>query len=359
MIVFRADASTLIGVGHVMRCVTLAESLMAEGHECRFICREHPGNLIEWLEGRGFYVHVLPVPALVHTLIGYAAFLGGSQQEDAGFCQDILSELNPEWIVVDHYGIGEEWEKGVAPFCTNILVIDDLADRTHYCDLLLDQTVGRSVLDYSGLVVDQCVVLCGAKYSLLRAEFATWREASLGRRKGINKVKHLLITMGGGDLNGATEKVLSRLSASTLEQLESITIVMGSSAPSVQSVKRYARELKGCIDVKVGVDNMAELMSKADFVLGAAGATAWERCCLGVPSMLVVLADNQRTIAKNLREAGAVELFSFEKQGAGRDEIDLSIFDSKCLEKMSRRAASITNGKGVNKVIEYMSERGF
>lgn len=358
-IVFRADASLQIGTGHVMRCLTLADALAARGAECRFICREHPGNLIGYIQERGFPVDPLPfstskrgcpAPSLAH-----AAWLGASQTEDAVACSELLGDKRCDWLIVDHYALDQCWESLLRPCCGRLMVIDDLADRAHTCDLLLDQTFGRPAADYAGLVPSGCTVLCGAQYALLRSEFAALRSASLQRRAH-TPVRHLLVNMGGVDKENATGQVLLALRHMQLPADCRVTVVMGATAPWVDSVCQQAERLAWPAEVHVGAANMAHLMADSDLAIGAAGATSWERCCLGLPAIMVVLADNQRLVAESLARAGAVRLL----RGTEWIASDLApllnelVTDPSLCIAMSRRGADIVDGHGVATVIHHL-----
>lgn len=198
----RVDASIQIGTGHVMRCLTLAEALRDKNIQVEFICRKHEGNLISLIHDKGFMVHALPVmfdtdkhnqkkdQQLQHT-----DWLGATQWHDAQACKNIVSKTRPDWLIVDHYAIDKNWEAELQHSCHKIMVIDDLADRQHLCDLLLDQTYGCIPSDYRVLVPENCELLLGSHFALLRPDFAQWREYSLRRREK-PVFKKLLITMG-------------------------------------------------------------------------------------------------------------------------------------------------------------------
>ncbi|MDY0273694.1 MAG: UDP-2,4-diacetamido-2,4,6-trideoxy-beta-L-altropyranose hydrolase, partial [Advenella sp.] len=313
-IVFRADASLEMGTGHVMRCLTLANALHAEGNECHFICREHPGNLIEFIRKQGHMVHSLSY--LENEKVGdknnegsvlaHATWLGASQKEDAAASEKILATIKPEWLVVDHYALDYRWEQELKPYYQNLLVIDDLADRKHDCNILLDQTFGRKAEDYHPWVPPDCTLLCGSNYALLRPEFSQLRAYSLERRKQ-PQLQRLLITMGGVDKDNVTGLVLRALTCCELPQDCLITVVMGGNAPWLKEVQEQASQMPWLTEVYVNVNNMAKLMADADFCIGAAGSTSWERCCLGLPTIMVVLAENQEMAATLLQEANAVK----------------------------------------------------
>lgn len=368
-IVFRADASLLIGIGHVMRCLTLADTLQAKGTECHFICRAHEGNLSELIRSKGHISHALAVnPVLVEaSLLATQAisdeqpllhshWLGTTQLEDAAACAPILAELQPDWLIVDHYALDARWETMLRPHYCKLMVIDDLADRPHQCDLLLDQTFGRNAEDYRAWVPDDCHLLCGSNYALLRPEFAALRAYSLQRRAN-PQLRQLLITMGGVDKDNATGQVLQALASSELPSDCRITVVMGANAPWLAEVRQQAEQLPWPVTIRVDVSNMAQLMTDSDMAIGAAGSTSWERCCLGLPTIMLVLADNQRLIAQALCTAGAAILTDSatlkEQRLITRQQIEPC-----ALSAMSTSAATVTDGLGVSQVITFLNRKG-
>lgn len=357
-IAFRTDASLQIGTGHVMRCLTLANALQAAGAQCHFICREHPGNLIAQIRQHGFAVSVLPAATeafiinelAVEAQSNYAAWLGADWATDAAQTKVGVGATAVDWLIADHYAIDARWEQTLRPLCSKLMVIDDLADRPHDCDLLLDQNLGRDVRDYSQLVPEGCTVLAGPHYALLRPEFAALRDDSL-RRRAIPQLKHLLITMGGVDQADATGKVLEALQDCLLPADMRITVVMGPHAPWLERVQLLAKLIPKPTEVKGNVNNMAQLMAESDLAIGAAGSTSWERCCLGLPSIIGVQAANQQLIANALELSGAAKAFSInEGVKPIRELIAKVISDNSSLQNMSISASAITDGKGVERV---------
>lgn len=363
-IVFRVDASLEIGTGHVMRCLTLADALAAKGADCEFICRAHQGNLIEFIRGNGYVALVLPIAneagagSIAPGQGDYAAdlahshWLGATQTQDAEACALFLAAQKPDWLIVDHYALDAHWERAVAPHYRKLMVIDDLADRPHACDLLLDQTFSRNVADYRALVPADCSLLCGSQYALLRAEFAALRPYSLQRRAR-PALRELLITMGGVDKDNATGQVLQALRTCPLPVDCRVTVVMGSTAPWLDEVRKQAQDMPWPTRVLVGVSDMAQLMADSDLAIGAAGATSWERCCLGLPTIMLVLADNQDKIAEALYEAGAVHFFDTQKI-KNQPLITPEYLVPLKLSAMGRAAAEITDGLGAAKVAETL-----
>lgn len=368
-IAIRSDASHQIGTGHIMRCLTLAEVLTARGAECQFFCRAHEGNLIELIRGKGYVTHALPVASAEGSDApapspkdsapdpAHSHWLRSTQTEDAESCASILAENRPDWLIVDHYALDARWERSMAPYYRKLMVIDDLADRPHVCDLLLDQTFGRDAADYSALVPVSCCLLCGSQYALLRPDFAALRPYSL-RRRSRPALRELLITMGGVDKDNATGLVLEALQTCPLPKRCRITVVMGATAPWLDKVRRQARDMPWPTKVLVGISDMARLMADSDLAIGAAGATSWERCCLGVPTIMLLLAQNQLNIGDGLERAGAAKLIGFAQDATThfKEVLDNLIDDPSQLLHMSECAAAILDGSGVNKVVRRMED---
>jgi UDP-2,4-diacetamido-2,4,6-trideoxy-beta-L-altropyranose hydrolase len=357
-VVFRTDASLQIGTGHVMRCLTLADTLAEHGTDCLFICRAHEGNLIDLIRTRGHNAHALPVEAAQPesaAALTHASWLGATQAQDAAACASILAAHRPDWLVVDHYALDARWERALAPNYRKLMVIDDLADRAHACDLLLDQTFGREAADYRPLVPANCRLLCGSQYALLRPAFAALRPYSLQRRAQ-PVVRELLITLGGVDKDNATRQVLQALRTCPLPADCRITVVMGTTAPWLEEVRTQALTMPWPTRVLVGVSDMAQLMADSDLAIGAAGSTSWERCCLGLPTLMLVLADNQRKMAQGLEKSGAAKLIHPDPCATTQlGELLLAlIHDPVPLLHMIACAASVVDGSGAHAVRRRM-----
>lgn len=360
-VVFRADASLQIGTGHVMRCLTLADALRQKGAQCTFVCRPNVGHLLGLVAQRGH--KALALGEQQQNFNGpadpaHAAWLGTSWADDAEQTMHALLGQTVDWLVVDHYALDARWEEALRTQAKRIMVIDDLADRSHACDLLLDQTFGRLAADYRPLVPDGCQLLCGSKYALLRPEFAALREYSL-KRRAQPVLKELLINMGGVDKDNITGAVLRALQSRSLPEDCRLTVVMGQTAPWLKNVQDLAFSMQRPVRVLVGVDNMAQLMADSDLAIGAAGATSWERCCLGLPSIMLVVADNQLQVAKGLEEAGAA-LLCLSDQGLSKQLAVLLAklcADSEQIALLSKAAAKVANGTGAGAVLARMGNR--
>jgi UDP-2,4-diacetamido-2,4,6-trideoxy-beta-L-altropyranose hydrolase len=369
-IAFRTDASLQIGSGHVMRCLTLADALKGQGADCHFISREHPGHLLEVIRQRGHEVsclklceqHSQGVPLGQTKEIGHlrwgpahAAWLGSTWQDDARETAAILASLKPGWLVVDHYALDHRWEEVQAPHHGQLLVIDDLADRFHHCDLLLDQNLGRQPEDHTALVRPNCELLIGPQFALLRPEFAALRYYSLQRRRAQPALRHLLISLGGVDQPNATGLVLQALRTCALPPECRITVVMGLTAPWLQDVRELAMQMPWPTAVVVNVDDMAQRMADSDLAIGAGGSTSWERCCLGLPTLIVVLAENQQVGAQALEAAHAARLMGAVSDIAAQlPEAIQELSDTRRAADLSLAASAITDGRGVKKTLKAM-----
>jgi UDP-2,4-diacetamido-2,4,6-trideoxy-beta-L-altropyranose hydrolase len=349
-----------------MRCLTLADALRAQGGVCMFICRSHEGHLAGLIHARGYGVAMLPDENLMDAGLGarpggdrslYASWLGTDWETDARQTQVVLAgtPTQADWLVVDHYSLDAKWERAIRPLCQNLMVIDDLADRMHDCEVLLDQNLGRSATDYAGLVPSDCSVLAGPQYALLRPEFASLRAVSLARRTS-PQLRQVLISMGGVDKDNATGLVLANLREEDLPVNCKIVIVMGPYAPWLEHVRNQAATLPWHSEVMVNVSDMARLMAESDLAIGAAGSTSWERCCLGLPSILVVLAKNQWPGAQALNFCGgAVLLGEINSIPSNLPRCLKEAYSS--LKELRDRSSEIVTGEGAAETVACMRVR--
>lgn len=337
--VFRADSSVDIGTGHLMRCLTLAQALRARDVECHFLSRDLKGNLNELVSEQGFDLHLLENDA-PETVRGFAGALGA------------------DWLVVDHYGLDASWERLACPVTAKTVVIDDLADRPHECTLLLDQNLGRSAGDYDALIPPKTRQLFGLEYALLRPEFLKSRTQSMKARAVIGDI-HVFLNFGGADPFGITAKVLGELAGQDQRPTQ-FTVVLGAAAQNVQNVQKLATKIGA--NMVVNAPDMAGLMAQADVAIGAAGSTAWERCCLGLPTGLVILADNQRMLAHAVQDAGAgiivADLTRSDDVSGVPDFLRRCAEDRGFLSDMSTNAARLVDGRGAARVADAIVKLG-
>lgn len=300
-VAFRVDASDAIGTGHHYRCMTLAQSLRERGAEVRFLCRAHQGHLIGLLRQAGLPATALSGPLASHSRSGAGAsdWLGVSQVEDAAQTIAALDGEVPDWVVADHYGLDAEWERHLRPHAGRLMVIDDLANRPHDCDVLLDQNFSlEGARRYAALVPPSCRLLTGPRYALLQPAYSE-RRRTLRLRDG--RVKSVLVFFGGSDGGNMTAGALAALSTPGLRHLEAVVVLGANNAHrtplELLSRRRPATRLLG------PRPHLADLMAEADLAIGAGGATVWERMALGLPSIVVSIADNQRPACEALAAA--------------------------------------------------------
>jgi len=296
--IIRADASRWIGSGHVMRCLVLADGLKAAGHQVIFLCRPQVGDLVDVIVERGHQLITLPVLATIITPASsadYAAWLQVPWQQDAA---DVLTCVTQaDWLVVDHYGIDAQWEQQIKQTLhCQLLAIDDLV-RPHAAELILDQTLGRTQNEYldSQITQDnQPVVLTGVSYALLSPQFSNIRKEGL-QRAPVSHRPRILLSFGGIDEPNVTLKALMALS----EYDCLLTVLLSPRAPHYHAVKAWCDVHKN-VDHYDFVQDMATLMSKHDLAIGAPGTTSWERACLGLPNIVIPIAENQQAICQAL-----------------------------------------------------------
>jgi UDP-2,4-diacetamido-2,4,6-trideoxy-beta-L-altropyranose hydrolase len=358
IITFRVDASIKIGSGHVMRCLTLADELKEQGAIVEFICREHPGNMIALIEEKGFSVFTLKVEELTNIesdqTEGGIVWLGATQERELEEVQSVLKQKNAkiDWMIVDHYSLDIRWEKQIKPYVDNIMVIDDLANRKHDCHLLLDQNFYLQKDRYKSLVPEDCVQLIGPKYALLRQEF---REVLKNLRERNGEIKRILVYFGGSDPTNETQKAIDALQKLNRSDI-SVDIVIGQSYLHRSQLKRQI-ESPSNIQVHTQVNNMAKLMANADLAIGAGGSTTWERCCLGLPSLVGSIAKNQEKTLGDLATEGVVIFLGIMRKIEAEDifkhikYLSLNLFLLKSLALKSR---SLLDGKGIYKVIPHI-----
>jgi len=346
-VIFRVDSASHMGGGHLMRCLSLAEALRDHSVQIRFICRELSGNLISLLQSKNFSVSVLPPPLVnqVKPTDDYGAWLGVSQAEDASQTLEALGDERPEWLVVDHYGLGVVWEKALRSYCERIMVIEDLANRQHDCDVLIDQNYSLlSKLRYNSLVPKTCQVLLGPSYALLRKEFQLLRQYQTSRS---STLKQLLVFFTTGDDQGETLKALKGIAI--FGKPVKVDVVIGKVNSDAFSIKALCREKNWGYHCQI--DYMPSLISMADLVIGAGGSSNWERCALGVPALVSVLVENQSQIVQSLDSAGVVHNLGKSHCLQASDYADaLHGLNHAHLSSMSEKAKAMVDAKGHERV---------
>lgn len=339
-IIFRTDASVDIGTGHVYRCLSLADELKNKGADVGFIFMEEKGNLIDFIRNKGYGVYCLPASI--------------DSDEELRLTNAILKGKGKvfNWLVVDHYDIDIKWESLMRPLVKKIMAIDDLADRKHDCDILLDQNYNKNGSRYNGLVPENCIQLLGPEYALLRPQF---REARENFKRENSEMKRVLVFMGGVDPANETGKALKAAKLLNRDNI-AVDVVIGASNPFKNEIKTMAKQMPNTT-CYFDVNNMAELMSSADISIGASGTSTWERCCIGLPSIVMVLADNQKEIAEELEREGVVVNLGWHGDVTEidiRDAVQNLLADSDKRRSMGLKGKMMVDGNGNIRVVEKM-----
>ena len=342
-----------------MRCLTLADELRERGAEVVFVCREFTGNLCGYIEEKGYVVHRLPLSnEQEHNIEGglkHAAWLGADWQTDARQVEEIIKNLDtpPVWLVVDLYAIDERWEGYLRPYVKKIMVIDDLADRAHDCDLLLDQNFYKNLESrYDSLLPAWCKKLLGPKYAILRPEF---REARKNLRKRDGYVKRIMIFFGGSDPTNETTKALEAIRMLNRSDI-AVDVVVGSANPNKDKINKLCAATTN-VAYHCQVENMAQLMVDADLFIGAGGTTVWERCAMGLPSLVTTVAENQEKTVSDMAESGYL-LFLGRSEAVSIDSIyhvlEIAFQSPWLLISFDRKTQSLVDGKGAKRIIQEM-----
>jgi UDP-2,4-diacetamido-2,4,6-trideoxy-beta-L-altropyranose hydrolase len=357
---FRVDASVQIGTGHIMRCLTLAEKLREVGVNVTFICREHPGHLCDLVEKRGYQLLRLALSDMpsLHDDLSNLQATSVWQEQDA---HDTLAELAQmdwcDWMIVDHYALGDAWEKSLRPSVGRIMVIDDLANRVHECDLLLDQNFYDGVdLRYDRLIPIECGKLLGPHYAMLRPEFL---DALPVVKKRDGSLKRILVFFGGSDSGNETLKTLKAIHLLNSPEI-TVDVILGFNSRFKACIQNYADTMGNvyCHDL---VETMAEFMAASDLYVGAAGITTWERCCLGLPSVVLAVASNQVDPMLQLQRLGVVKYLGvgvhISPQDIYQALVEIMATPSVLVE-MSHNSMKLVDGYGTMRCVAALLNNG-
>jgi UDP-2,4-diacetamido-2,4,6-trideoxy-beta-L-altropyranose hydrolase len=352
-VAIRTDASNLIGTGHVMRCLSLAAALRAQGAEVEFLIRNHPGNLVQRIRESGFAVNVLDSPSEPgESLAGeYERWLAVPWQVDADETQSRLQRNRPDWLIVDHYGLNECWEMQVRSSCRALMVIDDLIERTHFCDLLVDPNLpaeGSPNLkrnrDSSG------EFLCGPRYAMLDQMF---RQARRHSSDAETRPHRLVIFFGGSDATNETAKVLSALEQFPQGAYD-VDVVAGALNSNIADLKSRCEKLGYRLNLGA---RMPDLYASADLALGAPGTSSWERMCVGIPTVLTSVASNQERIGEALERAGCAFYLGRSCNVTAEDYAGILRalrFLPGTLKRQARLGQEMVDGRGTERIAGRM-----
>ena len=346
---FRTDASLQIGTGHVMRCLTLADALRERNLEIVFLCRPHDGHMIEAIRDRGYEVFELSEADGNHDEeLAHSNWLGTTQSVDASQCVEALESRQIDWLIVDHYALDCRWEGQLRASTKQLMVIDDLADRKHDCDLLLDQNL-VSGLDtrYSGLIPSYCVTLLGPEYALLQKQYSKLHPRTPPR---LGEIKRILVYFGGSDQYNLTSLTVRTFLSMRRSDIV-LDVVVSINNHNIKELRENSQTNPNII-FHEALPSLAPLMLRADIAIGAGGAASWERCCLGLPALVITIAENQRAIASELHNKRLIHWLGHH------DTVDEqllcstldSVLNNNLAISWSRKCKELVDGNGAIRV---------
>lgn len=344
LIVFRADASVTIGTGHVMRCLALSDALCRiASPKIAFICKELPENLLTKITSKGFEVFRFEQDSV------------SDWQNDSLQTIAILKQIGekPDWLITDQYELDKKWQTAIRPHVRQTMAIDDLANRPHDCDMLLDQNYYKNFQTrYDGLVPTHCRKLLGTRYALLRPEFEILRE-KITPRNGI--IRRILIFFGGSDPGNETEKALNALRLLKRPDIAA-DIVVGGANPRKEEIRAICDTLAQTT-FHCDTPDMAQLMAEADLAVGAGGTSNWERCCMGLPSLVITVAQNQEEVTAAMADEGwLICLGASENVSTDtiRAALTMLIHTPNLLGFMSKACMRLADGQGAIRTAQMM-----
>jgi len=347
-IVFRVDSSLKIGSGHLIRCLTLANQLSTKGAKILFICSKFDGVMVDLISKYGYQ----------YKLIDHSSEKNISQINDAtqtvSHVQKFFND-STSWMIVDHYRINIEWHRYIKKYIKKLMVIDDLADRQHYCDALLNQNYYENIDSlYSDLIPNECKLLLGLDYVMLDPQFLSFRNKIQSR---IRENKRLLIYFGATDSQNLTTLIVEILLGFNLQNLE-MDVVLGSNNQNKYQINKLS-SIHSNINIHDSLPSLAKLIYDADYGIGACGATTWERLCLNLPSFILSIADNQHEMAKSISDFSMIvyggkainlkhehlkkNLYKFITSNETND----NLHNKKC----------IIDAKGTSRVVNFLTDR--
>ena len=352
VILFRCDSSLLIGSGHLMRCLNLAELLKEAGHQIQFACRALQGNLINLAEEKQFLTHVLPFIE-DHSFQPkdlYQKWLQVSLESEIAAFIDVQEIVKPDWVIVDHYSLGFKWEKAVASKGTKILAIDDLF-RKHYCDAFIDHNYHDCHTDKIK-VPSTSVNFLGPEYALLNQRFLKMCPSKTYPKT----LKKVLVFFGGTDPEGITSQFLENISKIDSPSL-TYEVVIGKNNPRLKEIQSVC-SVNTNLNLHIQIDNMNELLNQCQLYIGSGGTITWERCYLGIPGICLAIAENQTELSQSLHESNIhTFLGHFENLNIDKLFIQINelINDHKKLQSFHESSLNLNVSSKLSKIQSFFN----
>ncbi|MBA7614856.1 UDP-N-acetylglucosamine--N-acetylmuramyl-(pentapeptide) pyrophosphoryl-undecaprenol N-acetylglucosamine transferase [subsurface metagenome] len=339
-LIIRADASTQIGTGHLMRCLALGQAWKDADGRVTLITACQNKDLLQRLKEEGFDLHPLACPY--------------PDPSDWDYTKDILAAHPNAWVVLDGYHFDEVYQQWVKEVGHRLLVIDSAAHLKHYfADIVLNPYLHAEQLHYSCEPYTR--LLLGTSYVLLRREFLAWKD---WKREIPKLATRVLVTLGGSDPENITLKVIQALQKIDVPGLEA-TVVIGASNPHADTLKATAGQSRVPIHLIHNAPNMMELIAQADLAITAGGITPWEMCFMGLPMLIMVTADNQRANVQTMHQAGIAENLGWHKdvdEGKIAGQLKAMINSQGLRQSMSCAQRKMVDGLGPERVLLKMKE---
>ncbi len=338
-VAFRVDSSIHLGSGHISRCTALATALRKRGAEVVFVCAELAGNHSYIARHAGFDVLTLSEGVPKSDAIRTAEALG----------------THVDWLVVDHYGLDQRWERAIRPWCERVLAIDDLANRPHDANLLLDPAWPPNPKRYRGLVPTGAVLLLGPRYALMSSDITALRS----RTRQLDDSPSILVFFGGSDLTNLTGRTMSALRHRDLAGV-TVDVVIGSSNPHARSIRQVATEMPFVTDHDAA-PSLAPLLARNTLGVGAGGVSMWERMCAGIPSIVVSLAENQVPSTHGIASQGVIDYLGPDEAVSSTElhrALVALLSDPVRRKQMSDQGRALVDGRGATRVAEALVPSG-
>lgn len=346
--IFKVDADVKSGIGHIIRCLVLAVSLRKNNYKCFFIVNSNEKNIINLTERNGFQTYSIN---LNQNYINQNDYIDA----DIFATINILKKFdNNLCLIIDDYNLNYYWEKSISNFVKNIVVLEDIPNRKHFCGLLIDSSFSRVDTEYKQLVLPKTKILTGSKYILLRDEFLFYRKKYVNLDNIQFPPKKILMNFGGKDFLREIIDMLFELENSKLPDGVEIDLILGPLTNISQRLLDVKVKSRFFLEISNFVHNMPKKMLKSDLCIGAVGSSTWERMCLGRPSILTSISSNQLEGARNLEISGGIQLFDYKKPGDLISKIDQ--LDMCKIKKMSNFGMDLVDGKGYQRVIKHLLE---
>ena len=341
-IFFRVDASESIGGGHFFRCISIAVALKKRGHLCSFICQEINDYFSSILDYHSFELIDLPKNSLI-------------SDKDQLFEASNLTEkikknkIHIDVLFVDVYKINAVWEEKLKTSTDKLFAIDDLANRDHYVDYIIDQNAGRTETDYKIHNLNRGKILSGTRFAIINQDIADYRDKALRIRKKINN-KNILINFGSSSHESLYSQFIKSLISNGDMQGKSISLL--SSNKTSNEFKDLLDSLKVRLLTSLSPIELAKLYISSDFCIGAGGVSALERCCLGLPSGVVCIAKNQYLGSVQLEKKGCIKLLNnFPDLTVSIDIIKNLLNDDDQLKDLSTNSFNEVDGSGLKRIL--------